>query len=227
MTWNRSAAAGLLAVVDRAGCGTGSSSQQVAAGSASHAGHGTEPSRAPRVPAHRHRRQPFDFSAETADAPTLVHFGDTNCPDECLTAMADIAAALRKTPADVPEEVEVILLTTEPAGHGQAAAGVAGPVRQRLPRPDRHAGRHRRRSVGSTQAAKAGPSPTLPGPPNERHKPGTAPNTHSGPLGYGVNHASLLFAYSTDDTLPVVYTAGVTPSDIAGDLPALAAAGTS
>jgi protein SCO1/2 len=38
----------------------------------------------------------FDFREETAGQPTYVYFGYTNCPDECPTAMADIAAALRR-----------------------------------------------------------------------------------------------------------------------------------
>lgn len=46
---------------------------------------------------------------------------------------------------------------------------------------------------------------------------------HFGPLGYGVGHANVIFAYSTDDELPVVYPGGVRPSDIAADLPQLAA----
>lgn len=81
------------------------------------------------------------------------------------------------------------------------------------------------RAVGIDPAAREGEIPTLPGNPNEHaHAPGTAPHQHFGPLGYGVAHADVIFAYSTTDQLPVVYyPGGSTPSDIAADLPLLAA----
>ena len=41
--------------------------------------------------------------------------------------------------------------------------------------------------------------------------------------GYGVGHANTILAYSADDRLPVVYPGGVRPSDVAADLPDLAA----
>ena len=65
--------------------------------------------------------------------------------------------------------------------------------------------------------------PTLPGKPDQHaHKAGTAPHKHFGPLGYAVTHSAVIFAYDADDRLPVVYPGGVTPSDIAADLPVLA-----
>jgi hypothetical protein len=65
--------------------------------------------------------------------------------------------------------------------------------------------------------------PTLPGRPNEHvHKEGTSPHSHSGPLGYGVGHANVIFGFDTSDRLPVLYPGGVRPSDIAADLPLLA-----
>ena len=78
-------------------------------------------------------------------------------------------------------------------------------------------------AAGIAPAYPEGPVPTLPGNPNEHvHKPGTAPHEHFGPLGYSVAHSAVIFAYNAKDRLPVVYPGGVTPSDIAADLPALA-----
>ena len=37
----------------------------------------------------------YDFAERTGGRPTLLYFGYTSCPDECPTAMADIAGALR------------------------------------------------------------------------------------------------------------------------------------
>lgn len=140
--------------------------------------------------------------------------------------MADIAAALRTVPAALREQVEVVLITTDPDRDtapvlrrfldqfSQDFIGLRGTPAQvdaaQL-------------AAGIQPAQKEGPVPTLPGRPDKHeHKPGTAPHTHTGPLGYGVGHANVIFAYSADDTLPVVYPAGVFPSDIAADLPALA-----
>ena len=234
MTWHRPAAAALLCLASLTGCGTGSSPEPASANLASHAWHGTEPNPVPERPDFELTTtdgKPFDFRAETAGTPTLVYFGYTNCPDECPTAMADIAAALRKTPADVREDVQVILVTTDPERDTPKVLREwldkfdTGFIALTGTQADIDAAQQ---AVGFKPAQKAGPIPTLPGRPNEHeHKPGTAPHTHNGPLGYGVNHANVIFAYSADDTLPVVYTAGVTPSDIAADLPALAAGGTS
>jgi hypothetical protein len=79
------------------------------------------------------------------------------------------------------------------------------------------------RAVGIEPGREDGVVPTLPGKPDEHvHRPGTAPHTHSGPLGYAVTHANVIFGYDTADRLPVLYPGGVTPGDIAADLPLLA-----
>ncbi len=78
-------------------------------------------------------------------------------------------------------------------------------------------------AVGIPPAKKGGVVPTLPGRPNEHtHRPGTPPHSHTRPLGYSVEHANVIFAYDAEDRLPVVYPGGVTPADIAADLPLLA-----
>jgi protein SCO1/2 len=211
------------------GCSASSASTAPVAVSSSHAWHGVEPEPVPDRPSFvltDTGGQAFDFAAETAGQPTLVYFGYTNCPDECPTAMADIAAALRTVPASLREQVKVVLVTTDPARdtgpvlrswldqfssefiglRGTAAQVDAAQI-----------------AAGIQPAQQEGPVPTLPGKPNEHvHRPGTVPHTHTGPLGYGVGHANTIFAYSADDRLPVVYPSGVRPSDIAADLPALA-----
>lgn len=171
--------------------------------------------------------KPFDFRSETAGKPTLLYFGYTNCPDECPTAMADIAAALRTAPADLADDVTVVLVTTDPQRDTPAV------LRDWLDRFDEDfiglVGTQEevdaaQVAVGITPASRDGAVPTPPspsdGPPQE---PGAAPETAGGPLGYGVDHTNAIFAYSADDVLPVVYPAGVLPADIAADLPALAA----
>lgn len=191
--------------------------------------HGTEPQPTPGRPDFVLRTTsgaPYDFQAETGGRPTLLYFGYTNCPDECPTAMADIAAALRSTPTDLREQVEVVFVTTDPErdtppvlrrwldGFSQDFVGLVGTQAEVDTAQE---------ATGIDPAGREGPIPTLPGRPDaHEHQPGTVDHTHAGPLGYGVGHANVIFAFDTSDRLPVLYPGGVRPSDIAADLPLLA-----
>jgi protein SCO1/2 len=170
--------------------------------------------------------QTYDFRAVTAGQPTYLYFGYTNCPDECPTAMADIAAALRRADPAVRDAVQVVFVTTDPArdtperlrrwldGYGTDVVGLVG-TQEEVDAAQR--------AAGVRPASQGGPVPTLPGRPDEHeHLPGTAPHTHDGPLGYAVEHTNVIFAYDADDRLPVLYPPGVTPGDLAADLPRLA-----
>lgn len=168
----------------------------------------------------------YDFAAQTKGRPTLVYFGYTHCPDECPTAMADIAAALRKAAPEVRNQVRVVFVTTD-------AKRDTGPVvRQWLDQwSSSYVGLVGTQAELDAAARAAGVAPgevgpdpsTIPGHPDEHvEKPGTAPHKHFGPLGYSVAHSAVIYAYDASDRLPVVYPGGVTPSDIAADLPVLA-----
>src|SRR3954468_20716785 len=56
---------------------------------------------------------PYDFAARTGGRATILFFGYTECPDECPTAMADVASALRKAP-ELRDRVSVVFVTTDP-----------------------------------------------------------------------------------------------------------------
>ena len=215
-------AAALLTV---SGCaGTPSEATPAAA-----AWHGTEPEPVPDRPSFVLRDtsgERFDFRAETAGRPTYVYFGYTSCPDECPTAMADLAAALRRSDPELREQVRVVFVTTDPE------RDTAQVLRRWLDTFDEDVvglmGTQEevdaaQRAAGVEPAGMGGPVPTLPGRPDEHeHRPGTAPHTHEGPLGYAVDHANVIFAYDADDRLPVLYPSGVTAADLAADLPRLA-----
>lgn len=225
----RALAAVCAAALLLAGCGSGSGSTAAPSPSPSAAFHGLEPDPVPERPAFvltTTAGQRYDFQAETRGEPTLLYFGYTDCPDECPTAMADISAALRTTPADLRDRVNVVFVTTDPDrdtperlrqwldGFSTEYVGLVGSQAE----VDLA-----QRNTGLTPAKKGGNVPTLPGKPNEHaHKPGTAPHTHDRPLGYGVGHANVIFAFDTRDRLPVLYPGGVRPADIAADLPLLA-----
>jgi protein SCO1/2 len=212
------------------GCAPGAASQGATTRTTTEVGfHGNEPDQPRSRPSFVLRDtsgKRYDFAAETGGRPTLLYFGYTNCPDECPTAMADVAAALRQAPAELREDVVVVFVTTDPERDDPAllrrwldmfsteAVGLTGTQAE----------------VDAAQATlsllpalKGEDVATLPGRPDEHeHAPGTAAHVHLGPLGYGVDHTNMLFGFDTADRLPVVYPAGVRPADIAADLPLLA-----
>jgi protein SCO1/2 len=140
--------------------------------------------------------------------------------------MADIAAALRKVDPKLREQVKVVFVTTD-------AKRDTGPVLRRflnqwstsyIGLTGNQAELDSAARASGVPPGEVGPEPsTLPGKPNEHiDKPETAPHKHFGPLGYSVAHSAVIYAYDASDRLPVVYPGGVTPSDIAADLPVLA-----
>lgn len=224
----RSLAALCAAALLLAGCGSGTSSVASSSPSPAPAWHGVEPDPVPSRPSFvltTTEGERYDFAARTGGRPTLLYFGYTDCPDECPTAMADIAAALRATPADLRERVQVVFVTTDPERDDPARlrswldqfsrdyVGLVG-TQAEIDAAQT--------ATGVRPAKKGGDVPTLPGKPNEHeHKPGTAPHSHDRPLGYAVAHANVIFAFDTSDRLPVLYPGGVRPADIAADLPLL------
>lgn len=227
MPTRRTAALCLGAALLLSGC-TATSTSSSAPSVAPAEFHGLEPDPVPARPSFVLRTtsgERYDFHERTSGKPTLLYFGYTNCPDECPTAMADISAALRSTPAELRDEVVVVFVTTDPArdtpevlrrwldAFSTDYVGLVGTQAE----VDAA-----QKATGIAAAKREGPVPTLPGRPNaHEHKPGTTPHGHDGPLGYGVGHANVIFAFDVRDRLPVLYPGGVRPSDIAADLPLL------
>lgn len=56
------------------------------------------------------------------DAPVQAYFfGYTNCPDICSLVMSDLALAVARLPADLADNVQVVLVTSDPARDDPAA----------------------------------------------------------------------------------------------------------
>jgi len=211
-----------------AGCG-GSSGTAARSSPSPVVYHGVEPAPVPSRPEFVLRDTAgnrYDFGAQTHGRPTYVYFGYTHCPDECPTAMADVAAALRAVDPALRTQARVVFVTTD-------ARRDTGPVlRQWLDQfspgfvglTGTQAELDAAARAAGVQPGTVGPeAETLPGHPDQHaDKPGTAPHQHFGPLGYSVAHSAVIYAYDASDRLPVVYPGGITPSDIAADLPVLA-----
>ena len=221
------AAAAALLALSLTGCSAAAPAAGTTTGSA--AFHGMEPDRPVARPSFvltDTSGAAYDFAEQTRGRPTLLYFGYTNCPDECPTAMADIAAALRQTTGELRGRTKVVFVTTDPERDTPAllrrfldqfstgAVGLTGTPAEVAAA---------QRTLQINPAGRSGEVPTLPGRPDEHeHAAGTAPHTHAGPLGYGVEHRDAIFAFDTADRQPVLYPGGTRPSDIAADLPLLA-----
>lgn len=220
-------AAALVATLPLTACGassTGAAQAPVAA-----AWHGIEPDPVPPRP---HfvltdtSGAPYDFAARTTRRPTLLYFGYTGCPDECPTAMADIATALRRSPPALRAATTVVFVTTDPARDTPALLrswldrydtgfiGLTGTPAQ-VDAAQRAAGVRPATRGGATPTASASTS-------GDPHAPGTADHSNDSSLGYAVEHTTMIFAYDVDDRLPVLYPPSTTAGDLAADLPLLA-----
>lgn len=57
----------------------------------------------------------FSLTKDTTAPITLVFFGYTHCPDICQIVMADIASAVTRLDAEQQDQVDVLLVTSDPA----------------------------------------------------------------------------------------------------------------
>ena len=58
--------------------------------------------------------QPFNIRTMTNHTVTLLYFGYTHCPDLCPLTMSNVAAALRSMPAAEQAKVKVLFVSTDP-----------------------------------------------------------------------------------------------------------------
>ncbi|TWH71830.1 SCO family protein [Modestobacter roseus] len=145
--------------------------------------------------------QPYDFAAATADGPTLLFFGFTNCPDICPTTMADVRLALGDVDPAVAERTNVVFVTTDPARDTPEVLGAyLDQFDAELPT----------QFVGLT---------------GDQEQIEQAQLAAGVPLAQdnGESHSALLLLYGTDGEADVAFDAGNTSRDIAHDLALVAA----
>ena len=144
----------------------------------------------------------FDFWNRTQGSVTLLFFGYTYCPDQCPMHMANLGLALKKLPADVANQVNLVFVTTDPARDTPAV------LRRWLDNFDK-------RFVGLTgsDAALEAVQKATGVPP--------ARKTEARNVNYSVAHANFVIAYTKDSLAHVIYPGGVTKDDWLHDLPLL------
>ncbi len=149
--------------------------------------------------------QAYDFRRETRGYLTLLFFGYTHCPDVCPVHVANVGKVLTNLPIDVASKVRFVFVTTDPArdtpdrlrgwlaGFHSDFIGLTG-------------------SEAELQAA--------------QQAMGLLPAARevidsANPAAYGVSHAAVVFAFTSDDLAHVVYPFGIRQQDWANDLPIL------
>ena len=148
--------------------------------------------------------QPYDLAERTAGRVTVVLPAFTSCDDECPAQLADIAAGLAQLEPEQARDVDVVMITTDPARDDPAT------LRAYL---DGFDGDLPRDWVGLTG------DPSVLGeayadlgvPPPEPEEPAADGS-------YQVRHLVSAFAFGRDGTAHLGYPLGTTPATYAHDL---------
>jgi cytochrome oxidase Cu insertion factor (SCO1/SenC/PrrC family)/copper(I)-binding protein len=146
----------------------------------------------------------YDFEAETRGKVALLFFGYTHCPDVCPLHMANIAAVLRRMPAEDRARVVTVFVTTDPerdtpdrlrewlGNFDPSFVGLTG-NKTELSRA--------LQSVGLAEAS--------------REYAGTDS------ANYFVSHGAQVFAFARDGMAYTIYPFGIRQEDWTNDLPLL------
>ena len=59
--------------------------------------------------------QPYNLATSPSRPVTLLFFGYKNCPDVCITVLADVAMALQRLEPGERDHIQVVFVTTDPA----------------------------------------------------------------------------------------------------------------
>jgi protein SCO1 len=144
----------------------------------------------------------FALTEDTTAAITLVFFGYTHCPDICQIVMADIASALTRLDDEDRDQVDVLLVTSDPARDDPAT------LREYLDR-------FNPRFEGLT-----GDLETIVDVAGELGVP-IEEGTRMPSGGYEVAHGTQIVAIDDRDRSPIVWTEGTPAAHLAEDLTAL------
>ena len=58
--------------------------------------------------------KPFNVATDTKGKVVALYIGYTHCPDVCPTTMADLSVAMSSLPKDVAQDVDVVMITSDP-----------------------------------------------------------------------------------------------------------------
>lgn len=141
----------------------------------------------------------FNIARDTKGRVTALYIGYAHCPDVCPTTMADLSVAMGSLPQDVADQIDVVMITSDPErdtpkalgkwlrSFSYDAIGLTGPYED-------------------IQAA-AEPVGVFLEPP-KKNPDGTVT----------VEHGAQVILFAKDDTSDLIFTSGFAPEDVAHDL---------
>lgn len=148
--------------------------------------------------------QPYDLAARTRDKVALVFFGYTHCPDVCPLHMANIAAVLKRMPAEDRARVVTVFVTTD---------------------PERDTPERLREWLGSFDESFVGLTGTKEELSGALHSVGLSEASReyatADSANYFVSHGAQVFAFARDGVAYTIYPFGIRQEDWANDLPLL------
>ena len=150
-----------------------------------------------------------DLAGRSAGRVTLVFPGFTSCPDVCPLTLSDVQLALSRVPAEVAGQVDVVLLTVDPARDDPAA------LAEYLDRFDAGAAHDWYGLTGTVEEVVAALGRLRVPPPEPQ------PVDDDG--GYDVAHSAQVLAFGTDGVARLAYPEGTPGSAWVADLPRLVA----
>jgi len=157
--------------------------------------------------------RPFSLADRPEDELTLLFFGYTHCPDVCPTVMADLAVARAQLPEELQSRVTVVFVTEDPQRDTNRA------LRRWLNNYDPSFVGLRGGNAATRGMLKQLYLPAT-GIAADPAKPIQHPETDAGHHHdhghYGIEHASMVYAFGTVGRT-VVYTGGTKSSEYAAD----------
>jgi protein SCO1/2 len=150
--------------------------------------------------------KPFDLKTMTKGVVTLLFFGYTHCPDECPLTMSNTSVALKLLPKGDAAKVRVLFVSVDPS-------------RDTLARL--------RSWLGNFDPAFIGLRGTLPQVEAFEQQTGlpTGPEFKDGTGELQLDHATEMFAFSTDNVATEAFFPSTPAADMASDLKLLVAGG--
>ncbi len=150
--------------------------------------------------------QPYNVRAKTAGIVTLLYFGYTNCPNLCPLTMSNTAVALRMLPAADQAKVRVLFVSVDPG-------------RDTLARL--------KSWLGNFDPAFIGLRGTLAQVQSFEQQTGLpiGPEFKDSKGEFQLDHATEMFAYSTDNVAHEAFFPSTPPADMANDLKLLVTGG--
>lgn len=145
--------------------------------------------------------RPADLSAFEGKV-VVVYFGYMNCPDVCPTALSDVAAAKAMMPADKADDIELVMVSVDPARDSLDELG---------------------QFVGSFDPAFLGAGADLPTIDTVAARYGVYYAYGEGDIesGYAVDHTASLMGVDPDGVLRILWSPEVTRPQLAADFEAL------